>query len=164
LVNFVEKYRSLTKIPKPNLDVVKVSQLFDRIKKLMESALNGTNIKFEILINPLNLEVTADSDLLEQVLINLLNNAIQSLSGTNNGKICLTAYIDERGYAVFKVIDNGTGISQEIMDKIFIPFFTTKKEGSGIGLSISQQIIRAHGGSMNVSSKPNEETVFTIRI
>ena len=164
LVNFVEKYRSLTKIPKPNLDTVKVSQLFDRIKKLMESALSGSNIKFEILINPPILEVTADSDLLEQVLINLLNNAIQSLSGTNNGKICLTAFIDERGYAVFKVIDNGAGISQEIMDKIFIPFFTTKKEGSGIGLSISQQIIRAHGGSMNVSSKPNEETVFTIRL
>ena len=164
LVSFVEKYRSLTKIPKPNLDTVKVSQLFDRIKKLMESALNGTNIKFEILINPLNLEVTADSDLLEQVLINLLNNSIQSLSGTNNGKICLSAFIDERGYAIFKVIDNGAGISQEIMDKIFIPFFTTKKEGSGIGLSISQQIIRAHGGSLNVSSKPNEETMFTIRI
>lgn len=164
LVNFVEKYRSLTKIPKPNLDVVKVSQLFDRIKKLMESALIGSNIKFDIMINPIILEVTADSDLLEQVLINLLNNAIQSLSGTSNGKICLMAFIDERGYAVFKVIDNGAGISQEIMDKIFIPFFTTKKEGSGIGLSLSQQIIRAHGGSMNVSSKPNEETVFTIRI
>ena len=164
LVNFVEKYRSLTKIPKPNLDVVKVSQLFERIKKLMESALSGSNIKFDIIINPIILEVTADSDLLEQVLINLLNNAIQSLSGTSDGKICLTAFIDERGYAVFKVIDNGAGISQEIMDKIFIPFFTTKKEGSGIGLSLSQQIIRAHGGSLNVSSKPNEETVFTIRI
>jgi nitrogen fixation/metabolism regulation signal transduction histidine kinase len=164
LVNFVDKYRSLTKIPKPNLDAVKVSQLFERIKKLMESALKGSSIKFEILINPPNLEVTADSDLFEQVLINLLNNAIQSLSNSKEGKIYLTAIIDERGYAVFKVIDNGVGIAADIIDRIFIPFFTTKKEGSGIGLSISQQIIRAHGGSMNVSSRPNEETVFTIRI
>lgn len=163
LVNFVEKYRSLTKIPKPDYKIFRVSQLFERIKILMESVLQGSQIKFTAEVNPDYLELTADSDLLEQVLINLLNNSIQSIADSNNGKISLTAQIDQRGRSVLKVIDNGPGISSEIIDKIFIPFFSTRKDGSGIGLSLSQQIIQAQNGSISVSSRPNEETVFSIR-
>ncbi len=164
LMSFVDKYRSITRIPKPNLHSFTVASLFERIKLLMDSALKGKNIQFRIEINPSHLEINADSDLIEQVLINLLNNAIQSLSDNENGKVLLSAQIDDLGRALLKVTDNGSGISEENLERVFIPFFTTKKEGSGIGLSISQQIIRAHGGRISVISKPNEGTTFTIRL
>ncbi len=169
LVKFVEKYRDLAKIPKPNFEVFKAVHLFERLKLLMESGLRDCGIKFAYEISPEHLEITADPDLLEQVLINLLNNAVQSLKNRNNlknlaGTINLIAAIDDRGRAIIKIIDNGEGITEDIIEKVFIPFFSTKKDGSGIGLSISQQIIHAHFGSISVSSKPNEETVFTIRL
>lgn len=167
LVKFVEKYRDLTKIPKPNFEILKISQLFERLKLLMESGLKNSSIVFNTEINPSHLEIAADPHLLEQVLINLLNNAVQSLKSNESpvkGEILLKASIDDRGKALIKVADNGPGISQDIIDKIFIPFFTTKQDGSGIGLSISQQIINAHFGSLSVSSIPNKQTVFTIRL
>ena len=164
LMNFVDKYRSITKIPKPNRQNFSVVALFKRIEILMDSALVGKNIKFGSEVNPSNLKINADSDLIEQVLINMLNNAIQSLSQTENGVIVLSAYIDNNSRAVIKISDNGAGILQENIERVFVPFYTTKKEGSGIGLSLSQQIIRAHGGRIYVTSKPNEETVFTIRL
>ncbi|MBU0475149.1 MAG: GHKL domain-containing protein [Bacteroidetes bacterium] len=164
LMSFVDKYRSITKIPKPNRHNFSVTSLFNRIKILLDSALVGKNIQFHYDVNPINLEINADSDLIEQVLINMLNNAIQSLSETDNGSITLSAYIDNNSHAVLKISDNGAGISDENMERIFVPFYTTKKEGSGIGLSLSQQIIRAHGGRIHVTSKPNKETVFTIKL
>jgi len=164
LMSFVDKYRSITKIPKPNRHNFSVTSLFKRIEILMDSALDGKDIKFSFEINPINLEMNGDSDLIEQVLINMLNNAIQSLSETKNGIISLSAYIDSNSRAILKISDNGAGILEENIERVFVPFFTTKKEGSGIGLSLSQQIIRAHGGRIHVTSKPNEETVFTIRL
>jgi two-component system, NtrC family, nitrogen regulation sensor histidine kinase NtrY len=163
LVNFVEKYRSLTKVPKPSIQVVKVSELFERIKILMDTALKGSFISFTSNTKPNNLEIATDPELLEQVLINFLNNSIQSLKESNEGIITLSANIDERGRIIINVIDNGPGIPADIIDKIFIPFFSTKKEGSGIGLSISQQIIRALGGTINVISEPSINTIFTLR-
>lgn len=164
LMSFVDKYRSITKIPKPNRQVFSVASLFQRIKILMDSGLAGKNIKFIIDVTPDHLEINADSDLIEQVLINMLNNAMHSLAGCNNGIISLSASIDEQSHAIIKITDNGPGISPENIERVFIPFFTTKKEGSGIGLSLSQQIIRAHNGRIFVTSKPNEETIFTIRL
>jgi nitrogen fixation/metabolism regulation signal transduction histidine kinase len=164
LLNFVDKYRSVTKIPRPDFQLFEIAPLFERIKILMDSALSGNRIQFRTLVNPVYLKIRADSDLIEQVLINLLNNAIQALDGIENGFITLTAQIDEYGRALLQVSDNGHGIAEENLESIFIPFFTTKKDGSGIGLSISQQIIRAHNGRIFVTSKPGEETVFTIRL
>ena len=164
LVGFVEKYRSLTRIPKPSFQVFKAVHLFERIQILMEAGLKNSEIKFHFEVVPDYLELTADPDLLEQVLINLLNNAVQSFGSTLSGKIFLKAMIDDRGRASIKIIDNGPGIAEDIIDKIFIPFFSTKKEGSGIGLSLSQQIIRTLGGTISVTSEPNVETVFTIRL
>lgn len=164
LLSFVDKYRSITKIPRPNRHTFSVVSLFKRIEILMDSALAGKNIQFRIETNPINLELNADSDLIEQVLINMLNNAIQSLSDNENGIITLSAYIDNNSRAVLKITDNGLGVTKENMENVFVPFFTTKKEGSGIGLSLSQQIIRAHGGRIYLTSKPNEETAFTIRL
>lgn len=164
LIYFVDKYRSLTKIPKPAVQIVKVSEVFQRIHTLMDTAIKGTGISFTSDIEPKDLELATDPDLLEQVLINILNNAIQSLVGSKEGKLSLRAHIDALGRACIGISDNGPGIPEELQEQIFVPFFTTKKDGSGIGLSISQQIIRALGGTISVSSQPNLETAFTIRL
>jgi signal transduction histidine kinase len=164
LVNFVNKFRDISKIYKPTFQPVKVSDLFYRIRLLIDSSLSENKIEFSISIMPENLEIVADPDLLEHVLINLIKNSIQAIGASNSGSIKLTGEINERGRAVIKVNDNGPGISEEIIDRIFVPFYSTKKEGSGIGLSISQSIIRAHNGSMWVQSIPGKETVFTIVI
>lgn len=146
------------------MQIVKASDVFERIRALMVAAINGKGILFSIDIEPGDLELATDPDLLEQVLINILNNAIQSLVAAKEGKVGLRAHIDEHGRACIRVSDNGPGIPEELLEKVFIPFFSTKKDGSGIGLSLSQQIIRALGGSISVSSKANQETVFTIRL
>jgi two-component system, NtrC family, nitrogen regulation sensor histidine kinase NtrY len=163
LVNFVEKYRSLTKVPKPGIQLIKIEELFRRLKILMETALKDSSITFITKVEPANLEIATDPELLEQVLINLLNNAIQSLKEIGTGEVSLTADIDDRGRINMSVKDNGPGIPSEIIDKIFIPFFSTKKEGSGIGLSISQQVIRSLGGTISVISEPGKNAIFTLR-
>ncbi len=162
LVNFVNKFRDISKIYKPNFQQVKLSELFYRIRLLVESISSNGNINFSISVHPENLEIMVDPDLIEHVLINLIKNSIQAIADSKKGTIKLTAEISERGKAVIKIIDNGPGISEEIIDRIFVPFYSTKKEGSGIGLSISQSIIRAHNGSISVQSIPHNETIFTI--
>jgi len=141
-----------------------VSEIFQRIHTLMDTAIKGTGISFTSDIEPKDLELATDPDLLEQVLINILNNAMQSLAGSKAGKVSVRAHIDALGRACIRISDNGPGIPEEVQEKIFVPFFTTKKDGSGIGLSISQQIIRALGGTISVSSQPNLETAFIIRL
>ncbi len=163
LIHFVNSYRNLTKIPKPNFQIFQINSLFERIKKLMAAELNENGINFNISINAKSLELTADPEMIEQVIINLLINAKQSLESTKNAEINLIASLDERGKILMRVIDNGPGIPEEVLEKIFIPFYSTKKNGSGIGLSLSRQIMRVHGGNIRVTSKPNEETVFTLR-
>jgi nitrogen fixation/metabolism regulation signal transduction histidine kinase len=164
LTSFVNKFRDISKIPKPNFQSIKVTELFYRIRLLAEQIIADKNIELTISINPENLELFADPGLLEQVLINLIKNSVQALAETASGQIKLTAEINDRGRALLKVIDNGPGITSEVMDRIFVPFFSTKKDGSGIGLSISQSIIRAHNGNIWVQSKPDIGTTFAIRL
>ncbi len=163
MVAFVEKFRNLTKVPQPNFRTFALLQLFDRIRILMSAILKERGIHFISRVTPDNLELTADPNLIEQVIINLIHNAVQALRDIPGGKIELTALIDETGKVVISVLDNGPGIPEDIQEKIFIPFFTTRQDGSGIGLSLSRQIMRAHGGSIKVNSAPNQETVFTLR-
>jgi signal transduction histidine kinase len=128
----------------------------------MLSELKTKGILFTMNVEPETLELTADSEQIEQVIINLIVNAVFVLEGRDNPKISLTANLDEKGKVLLKVTDNGPGISEEAIDKIFIPFFSTKKSGSGVGLSLSRQIMRSHGGNIRVNSKEGE-TVFTLR-
>ena len=130
----------------------------------MKDQLEAHAIKFSIQIDPLSLELTADPALIEQVFINLCKNAVEALNGVDNPKIKLKAGTDGLGNPVIKVIDNGRGISEEVTERVFIPFFTTKPQGSGIGLSLSRQIIRLHKGSIGVTSTPNEKTEFKVRL
>jgi signal transduction histidine kinase len=164
LTSFVNKFRDISKIPKPNFQAVKVSELFYRIRLLAEQIITDKKITLSFAIVPESLEIIVDPGLIEQVLINLITNSVQALSETANGEIKLFAEINDRGRAVLKVNDNGPGISEEVIDRIFVPFFSTKKDGSGIGLSISQSIIRAHNGNMWVQSKPDAGTTFVIRL
>jgi signal transduction histidine kinase len=163
LMNFVDNYRKLTHIPKPDFEIFQVKTLFDRVKNLMKDQFEQKSINFKMQIDPESLELTADPILIEQVLINLCKNSVEAILEKNNPSIALLGKTDGRGNPVIQVIDNGEGIRGDVVGKIFIPFFTTKKEGSGIGLSLSKQIMRSHGGTLSVSSKPDVETVFSLR-
>lgn len=163
LLHFVDDYRNLTRIPTPNFQTFKIDDLFGRITKLFNDRFQVRNIEFTTNANPPGLELTADPDLIEQVIINLVMNSIGALTETSRPRIRLSAKTDSRGGILIQVADNGQGIPEELQEKIFIPFFTTRKEGSGIGLSLSRQIMRAHKGNIAVSSSAGEETVFTLR-
>ena len=163
LLHFVDDYRSLTKIPKPDFKIFKIQTLFDSIENLMGKEIRDKNIRLFISIEPESLELTADPEMVEQVIINLIINAIYAVSNSQNPEIKLSANIDERGKVVIKITDNGIGIQESDQEKIFIPFFSTKKDGSGIGLSLSRQIIRAHGGTIRAHSLPGEGTTFILR-
>ncbi len=163
LIHFVDDYRNLNRVPAPNFQIFKISNLFERINSLMHKQITAKNISFVHNVDPFNLEITADPDLIEQVLINLILNSMNAKYNNAEPLIKLLGKLDNKGYTVIQVIDNGNGIPEELHDKIFIPFFTTRQEGSGIGLSLSKQIMRAHKSSISVSSVPDQETVFTLR-
>ncbi len=163
LLHFVDDYRNLTRIPTPNFQNVRVEELFGRVSKLFADRFQVRGIKCSSAVSPPQLELTADPDLIEQVMINLIMNSMGALAASDSPEIQLRAMPDSRGNILIQVADNGQGIPEELLEKIFIPFFTTRKEGSGIGLSLSRQIMRAHKGSITVSSEPGKETVFTLR-
>jgi nitrogen fixation/metabolism regulation signal transduction histidine kinase len=163
LLHFVDDYRNLTRIPTPNFQRMKLIDLFGRIERLFSDRFHLRKIWYTYSSEPPNLELTADPDLIEQVLINMVLNSISALSSTPSPMIKLSGKIDERGATLIQVMDNGKGIPEDLQEKVFIPFFTTHKEGSGIGLSISRQIMRAHKGGIAVQSTPGKETIFTLR-
>ena len=163
LMHFVETYRNLTRIPKPVFKIFQIKQLFERVQKLMNEEITSQNIHCKLSINPTSLELTADEELIEQVLINLIKNSIHALEGREGAEIEMSAMLGPRGKIIIQIADNGPGILSEAVDKIFIPFFTTKKKGSGIGLSLSRQIVRLHGGNITVFSEPDKRTEFTLK-
>ncbi len=163
LLGFVQAYRSLTRIPRPDLSIFSVRRLLEDVELLFRNELAQHGIAFETSIDPSELDLTADKSLIEQILINLVRNAIQALHGTERGAIRVRAFLGDRGRPVLQVTDNGPGIEPEALEKVFIPFFSTKSDGSGIGLSLSRQIMRAHGGTMGIKSNPGEETTVTLR-
>ena len=162
LISFVETYRKLTRIPQPDKKPIPLKQLFEQIITLTDIESAPDNIHIESEVKPADLEISADKKQISQVLINLVKNAKEALKNTEVGTITLQGKINEYGRALITVTDNGPGIPDDLMDKIFVPFFTTKDSGSGIGLSLSRQIMLLHGGSLKVVSKPGKQTVFTL--
>ena len=161
LMLFVESYRKLTRLPKPDRTIFKVTDLVDRIKVLYFSLGNNDKVKLTVTVKPPEIELFADENLISQVLLNLLKNAVEALSNQADGRIhVVVGYIANR--IEICVADNGPGIPPDIMEQIFVPFFTTRENGSGIGLSLSRQIMRLHGGSLHVRSVPGKETVFSL--
>ena len=163
LLHFVETYRQLTRIPRPDFQIFQIAELFARVVFLMQAECDEHNVGVHTAITPQTLELTADPDLVEQVLINLMRNAVQALAGRPDARVDLTAHLDDRGHVIIRVRDNGPGILEDVQEHVFIPFFTTKRDGSGIGLALSRQIMRVHRGNIRVQSKPEEETAFILR-
>lgn len=162
LLSFVELYRNLTRIPKPHFRHFEISTLFDRALELMHPKFEALGIDCRVRIYPKDLKILADPDLVDQVLINLLLNAIDAVKKVKNPKITIVASVNLNYRTTIEIADNGQGIPQDILDKIFMPFFTSKKTGSGIGLSLSRQIMQMHKGSISVRSKKNEGATFTM--
>jgi len=164
LKNFVENYRTLNTLPKPLITKFKVLELFNHCKFLLGEELVTRQISCAIEIADQDMELSADKTQMEQILLNLVRNSIESLSETNTESkiIHLKAFFNETGRTVLVVSDNGKGIPPEIIDQIFIPFFTTKERGTGIGLSLSRQIMHLHHGTLSAFSVPYHETVFTM--
>lgn len=160
LMKFVQSYRSFLSLPKPDKSLVSAQKLLDKIKILMSQDTQNIHISFEAQINPDDLELYIDEKQISQILINLSKNAFQSLGSQENGAIKITAGISRLGKKYICVWDNGPGIPPELIEEIFVPFFTTKNTGTGIGLSLSKQIMHLHGGSMSVVSREN--TRFTL--
>lgn len=158
---FIEKYRKLTRLPKPRFKNVLVKELFQELIALNESIINKQGIQYISEIKPEDLQLKIDKDLIMQVLINLFKNSIEALEHANNGQIVISASVNNDNRTVLSIKDNGCGVSEENINEIFIPFFTTKKEGSGIGLSLSKQIMHLHKGEISLK-KRDFETEFEL--
>ncbi len=162
LLKFAETYRNLNKITNPNLKKIYVRDMFENLHRLMQPTFEQKNIELEIILKDPELTLEADTGLIEQVLINLILNAAEAVKEVANPRILLSAYITGNNKVVIKVADNGIGISPDLMEKIFIPFFSTRKTGSGIGLSLCKQIMMLHKGNIKVQSMPGEGTAFLL--
>lgn len=160
LLHFVHAYRSLTKIQKPRFVSVSTEDLLSRVKILLKPEMEKRGIQCSYQISSPAPGIHVDAELIEQVLINLVKNAMEAVEGRENARLQIRAWRNDERVQI-QVRDNGPGIDEEYVDKIFIPFFTTKKKGSGIGLSLSRQIMRLHKGSINFQSGP-EGTTFTL--
>ncbi|MBS1747140.1 MAG: HAMP domain-containing histidine kinase [Bacteroidetes bacterium] len=163
LLKFAQTYRNLNMITAPNLQQFYVRDLFKTQERLMMPTLQQKNIELEIILKDPELQIEADINLIEQVLINLMLNAMEAVKDKPYPKIILTATQNQQGKVTVKVVDNGSGIEDEVLDKIFIPFFSTKKSGSGIGLSLCKQIMMLHKGNIHVQSVMNEGTAFILQ-
>jgi signal transduction histidine kinase len=160
LMQFVSSYKEIASLKNIDCETIKIAELFYNLELLMQNQLKEKNIELEIEIKPFDLELYADKKYIEQICINLIKNSIEAID-INKGLIRLVAYQDEQNKTILKFQDNGKGINQEMLDQIFVPFFTTKEKGSGIGLSLARQIIQLHGGKISVSSEPGK-TIFTL--
>lgn len=161
LANFVKTYDQLTKVPKPDIQPVSVNKLVNRLSNLFKADIEQQSIEFEVLLKE-GLELHVDPDLIDQVLINLLKNAIEALKGQKNPRIRVETFVESEEIAIV-ISDNGPGIPDEIAENIFVPFYTTKESGSGIGLSLSRQIMRLHMGSLEVRSSKTYGTSFSLK-
>ncbi len=163
LLKFVESYRNLTRLPKPQIKAFDASILVERLMVLCQSEPNAVHVEFSSEIDPKDIFINGDLEQLTQVLINITKNSVEALSENPDGQIAIKIRRKLK-VTVIQVKDNGSGIPEENIDEIFTPFFTTKESGTGIGLSLSRQIIKNHKGKISVRSKPGKETVFTIEL
>ncbi len=162
LLKFIESFRRLYQVPKPTFEIVSTRELFSHLQVFFRPRFEENHIIGSFKVEPPSLELTVDPQLFEQVLINLVLNSIYAVSGVQKPLIEVNAGLDERGRTFVKVSDNGKGMQPEVLKRAFIPFFTTRHDGSGIGLSLCRQIMRLHGGGIQIHSEPGIGTVITL--
>jgi nitrogen fixation/metabolism regulation signal transduction histidine kinase len=162
LIQFIDAYREYTSLPQPKLKSVKLRDLLEHAANLMRTEIRKTPIEFNLICESDYLTLEVDEEMIGQVLINLIKNAMEALYQTENAKIELIGKYNGQSITI-EVTDNGPGIIPEAINRIFVPFFTTKKTGSGIGLALSRQIMQMHNGSLSVVSELDVKTVFTLK-
>jgi len=163
LLHFVQNHRRLTKPLVTQMQVAPVQRIFARVQRLLATELAANEIQISTSVEPQTLELAADADLLDQALINIVRNAIEALSDVSVGHIALSARRDPGGRVVIAVADNGPGIATDQRDRIFVPFFTTKRQGSGVGLTLVRQIATAHGATVAVSQTPGGGATVSLK-
>jgi signal transduction histidine kinase len=159
----VQSHRRLTRRLVAQVDIVPVRRVFIRLQRLLADELKTRDIELVARVEPETLEVSVDADLLDQALINLVRNAMEALRDTSAGRISLTAFQDSGGHVVIAVADNGPGIPADLREKVFVPFFTTKRQGSGVGLTLVRQIVSVHGASVAISETPGGGARISMR-
>lgn len=162
LLEFTESFRRLSYLPQPERKRFSLTALLQNLQELLSTDFQENQIHFTLTCQPEFIDMDGDENQLSQVLLNLLRNSIQALDGRTDGAIEIYAYRDE--HISIDITDNGPGIPDELQEKIFIPFFTTKSEGTGIGLSLCRQIIRNHNGHLSILESRPGKTIFHIDI
>jgi len=162
LDSFVENYRKMTKLPPPETQRLAAQNIFDNMDMLFRQECKTHDITLTTDVTPSSLSLNADPELIDQALINLIKNAIEIGIDQKDFKISLKAYLDRKGHSVLEISDNGPGIEPKILQRIFVPFFTTKQQGSGIGLSLTRQVMLAHKGSIRCHNNSNGGASFRL--
>ncbi len=162
LMSFVNSYRSLTRLPEPKRSERPVMRLFDEMVSLHRAEFDEAGIELSADVNPVGLTLNADHELLEQVLINLLANSVAALKNVPDPRVQLNASLSRANQVVIEVMDNGEGIAPDLVDQVFVPFFTTKVDGTGVGLALTRQILRAHGGRIVLLQPEQGGTLFRL--
>jgi two-component system, NtrC family, nitrogen regulation sensor histidine kinase NtrY len=162
LIKFIDAYREYTSVPQPKLKTILLKDLLEKVTQLLKPEIKKTSIQFVSSCESEYLTIQADAEMIEQVLINLVKNAMEAVENSAQSKITLTGLFVDNAVTI-EVTDNGPGIIPEAIERIFVPFFTTKKTGSGIGLALSRQIMQMHNGTLTVQSEPDVQTTFTLR-
>jgi nitrogen fixation/metabolism regulation signal transduction histidine kinase len=162
LVKFIQTTKDLARIPEPTISEIRVDELFNRLKGFFKNDFKQLKIDFKVILCRSDLVINADLEMIEQVLINLMKNAMEAVKDTAQPKIKIIADRNDNLAVTISVYDNGPGIPEENLDNIFIPFYSTKKEGSGIGLSLSRQIMKLHRGRIDVETEPGAGTTFIL--
>ncbi len=164
LMSFVKNYRQLSKIPHPKIDKISIKPWLSKLKPLLIEMTNNQNIELKITVRDNCHSINSDEKLLNQVILNLVKNSTDALENKTGGEIQIQVYKTNENQVILLVSDNGVGISKDDMDKIFVPFFTTKENGNGIGLSLSKQIMQKLGGGLTVRSKEGLGTEARLRV
>jgi len=163
MIEFVTRFRSLTLIPSPHLENIELDAIVNNIQVLLsdESEKRGIKILYKPILS--GLKLIADKGMIEQIIINLIKNSFEAINQTNNPRINISAWTDINNHVLIDISDNGEGIPQDIQDKIFIPFYTTRKNGTGIGLSLSRQLANIQGGALVLNKSTDQGTTFTLK-
>ncbi len=162
LMNFVNSYRQLTRLAPPQKSLFRLDAFFESLRRLATQGWEQKNISLRCAVEPKALDLYADHTLIEQVLINMLKNCEQALEETAAGLVSLRASINKRGHVIIEISDNGPGIPDAIGRKVFVPFYTTKRDGSGVGLALSRQVMVAHEGAITMKNKEDGGALFTL--